>query len=555
MNKDIIYIDVEDDVTSVIGKVRASEQKIVALVPPKNIGSLQSAVNLRLLQKAADSAGKRIVLITNNSGLTALAAGVKIPVAKNLQSKPEIPIAPEKPVAGEDDVINGDELPVGELAAATAEGNAALEAGALGTPAGAPKPSDDDFTIVGDLPDLEKEAPALAAAATGATKAKKGGVKVPNFGRFRKWIFIGGGLVVAIIALLVLTNIFWTNANVVIAAQTSDEALDLPLTLTTEGTTNPDQGTIKSEAKQLKKTASVDFTATGKKNVGNKATGTVRFSTNSISNLGTTIPAGTELTSSSGTVFTTDASVTITINNYQNAPTTVTATEPGESSNGATGAVSGAPSGINASLTAATGGGTDKNVTVVTAEDVTAATAKLANNDATAAKSELTGQFGKDYIVIGESFKSQDADPVSAPAVGQEATTAKLTRDSTYNLVAIKKDQIKVLSTNYLSAQLNGDSQKIYTDGSGSATITQFITSPSGVMTAHVKTTGKIGPNIDEKALKTQLAGKKAAEITEEIKRINGVKDVKVSFAPFWRTTAPDSDKITVSFDLNNNGK
>ena len=107
MNKDIIYIDVEDDVTSVIGKVRAANEKIVALVPPKNIGSLQSAVNLRLIQKAADNAGKRIVLITNNSGLTALAAVVKIPIAKNLQSKPEIPAAPEVPAAEDEDVIKG----------------------------------------------------------------------------------------------------------------------------------------------------------------------------------------------------------------------------------------------------------------------------------------------------------------------------------------------------------------------------------------------------------------------------------------------------------------
>ena len=47
MNKDIIYIDVEDDITAIIGKIKASKEKIVALVPPKRIGVLQSAVNLR----------------------------------------------------------------------------------------------------------------------------------------------------------------------------------------------------------------------------------------------------------------------------------------------------------------------------------------------------------------------------------------------------------------------------------------------------------------------------------------------------------------------------
>lgn len=61
MNKDVVYIDVEDDITAIIGKVKSSKEKIVALVPPKRISVLQSAVNLRLLQRAATQSSKRIV--------------------------------------------------------------------------------------------------------------------------------------------------------------------------------------------------------------------------------------------------------------------------------------------------------------------------------------------------------------------------------------------------------------------------------------------------------------------------------------------------------------
>ena len=89
MNKDVIYIDVEDDITAIIGKVKSSKEKIVALVPPKRVGVLQSAVNLRLLQRTATQSDKRIVLITNNQALAALSAAASIPVAKNLQSKPD----------------------------------------------------------------------------------------------------------------------------------------------------------------------------------------------------------------------------------------------------------------------------------------------------------------------------------------------------------------------------------------------------------------------------------------------------------------------------------
>ncbi|PLS80971.1 hypothetical protein CYG49_03505, partial [Candidatus Saccharibacteria bacterium] len=115
MKKDVIYIDIEDDITSIIERVKGASAKIVALVPPKRIGVLQSAVNLKLLQKAAAGVGKRVVLITSDQSLAALAAGVKIPVAKNLQSRPEI--APIAALSIDDsDIINGEELPIGDLA-------------------------------------------------------------------------------------------------------------------------------------------------------------------------------------------------------------------------------------------------------------------------------------------------------------------------------------------------------------------------------------------------------------------------------------------------------
>src|SRR5690606_3957009 len=96
MSKDTIYIDVEDDITAIIGKVKSSSSKIIALVPPKRIGVLQSAVNLRLLSRAAKQNEKHLVLITGNSALMALAASAGIPSARTLQSKPELAPLPEK---------------------------------------------------------------------------------------------------------------------------------------------------------------------------------------------------------------------------------------------------------------------------------------------------------------------------------------------------------------------------------------------------------------------------------------------------------------------------
>ena len=60
MSKAVIYIDTEDDITAIIDRVKESKSDIVALVPPKRIGVLQSIVNLKLLKRAAASSKKRL---------------------------------------------------------------------------------------------------------------------------------------------------------------------------------------------------------------------------------------------------------------------------------------------------------------------------------------------------------------------------------------------------------------------------------------------------------------------------------------------------------------
>ena len=91
MNKDVIYIEPEDDITDIISKLRGSQAKVVALVPPKKIGVLRSAVNTKLISKAAKSAKKVAVIVTTDSALIKLSASAGIPVAKNLSSRPKLP--------------------------------------------------------------------------------------------------------------------------------------------------------------------------------------------------------------------------------------------------------------------------------------------------------------------------------------------------------------------------------------------------------------------------------------------------------------------------------
>src|ERR1019366_8396529 len=139
--KDVIYVDIEDEITGIIEKVRVAKHQIVALVLPKRSTVLQSVVNMKLLKRTADSHKKHMVLITGDEGLYPLAGSVGMYVAKSLQSKPEVPSAPitfdkkaddaEEAISMEDEQEDDKPLdktkPVGELATPSALVTAADE--------------------------------------------------------------------------------------------------------------------------------------------------------------------------------------------------------------------------------------------------------------------------------------------------------------------------------------------------------------------------------------------------------------------------------------------
>lgn len=547
MQKDVIYIDTEDDITAIIGKVKASDEHIVALVPPKRIGAIQSAVNLKLVHRAAEQADKRLVLISNNAALMALAGSAGIPVAKNLQSKPELAEIPVLDVDDDNDIIDGGalaEAPVGAVTEDEAEQAVEADEAAAVTPASEAKKTTPTSRAVAATS-------ALGAAALSARDK----VKIPNFDKFRKKLFLILGALVLLIGFLVWALIFAPSARIIITARTSDSALNTQANLSDSATTDLKAGTIKSVTKTSQKQISQSFNATGQKDVGTKSTGTVKFTTNSISALGT-IAAGTTISSASGATYTTDSAVTLGIGNALSGATTgVTATANGTKYNGASGSASGAPSGVSASFVGATSGGTDKTITVVQQSDVDSVSGNIVSqSDSDAAKKELTAQFGNDYVVLDKSFKSDTSGVKSSPAVGAEASDGKGTLSGavTFTLVAVPKSELGKFLDAYFAQQVDGkNNQKVYKNGIDTVSFTNVSATDNGYR-ANITANGKIGPKIDENALKEFAKGKRFGEIQNYVQQINGVDNVDVKFSPFWVSSAPnDINRIKVEFSVN----
>lgn len=536
MNKDVVYIDVEDDITAIIGKVKGSKEKIVALVPPKRIGVLQSAVNLRLLQRAATQSNKRIVLITNNQALSALSAAASIPVAKNLQSKPEIAEIPALDVDNGEDVIDGSQLPVGDIAKAL-DKNDDTDGG--------------EELIEGiDLSETEEN--------TGPKPKpikKSSGKKVPNFNSFRKKLFIGLGAGVVLIGVLVWALVFAPAATVIITARTTTVPVSGVVTLA--AATDAETGTIKTLTETIEREASVEFEATGEKDVGEKATGTVRFTSDSYSALlaGITISAGTPVKTTSGHTFFTDTAVRLSISSGNTGTTGVTAADSGTNYNGASGSVSGAPSSVNASLTDATSGGTSKVVPIVVAADVQAAKEKLVAEATDTIKAELKAEFPDSVRVIDASFIADRQDAVSTPAVGAEAPDkkAKITSKVSYRLSGVEKSELETYLKDVLKKQMQDQTtQKVYKSGIDDVKLNDFARR-GDALTVRLVTTGHIGPVINEDEVKEAVIGKKFGDIQNELTKIDGVSDVEVKFPYFWVRTVPNNvDKVTIEFSVQN---
>jgi len=563
MNKDVIYIDVEDDITTIIGKIKASEEKIVALVPPKHVGVLQSAVNLRLLERMAKNEKKNLVIVTNNQALVALSASARIPVAKNLQSKPELAEIPALAVDDGDDIIDGAELPVGDHAGKKGEAAESRHEAAEAPSARQlhHKPSRTDTLSdleIDDQPVEEGAAAAVAVAGTKrATKAKTG-PKIPNFNKFRKRLFLGVLAGVLVIAALVWAFVFAPAATVTITAATLPTQVSGTIKLGGTSATDYKSGVVSSESQQLQKNVTVQFTPTGQKDEGTPATGTVTFSTNYISALGTTIPAGTQLTSTGGYTFTTDSAVTMTSNNYTGANVGVTAVANGTSYNGVTGSMSGAPSGINAKMSTASSGGTTNIVTVVSDSDIQQAESGASGQSTDAIQKQLTSQFKNGEIVIPSSFASSQGSPSSSPASGQPlpsgTTQATLTIPMTYTIYAFPKDALNTYLNASLTSQLtDANNQRIYDNGLSKVGFSNFSKDDSGNFTVNLTTTGQVGPKIDPSVVKNAIKGMVTGSVQSTLEAISGVRDVNVTYSYFWVNKIPNNpNKTTIEFKITN---
>ena len=588
MNKDVIYIEPEDDITDIIAKVKNAKTKIVALVPPKKAGVLRSVVNFKLIAKTALQHNKTVVLISTDENLVKFAQSVKMPVAKSLSSKPQLATDDETEFGDADeesDII--EEEPETETSTSKSEKKDVKsdreKSHKDDKKVEAVKAKKSEEVVTEDEIDEEADTDKKAAK-------KKSNQKVPNIKKYRTQIIIGSVFAVIMVVVLIWAFAFAPAAKVVVHVRTSDQGFSETIKLTTDQDKEDiDAGIFYMEEKAIEKTASADFEATGEVDKGTKASGTLTVKrTSPVSIVGNgrdaiTIPVGTKFTYNGLTYVSTAAStlravdgkdfdtdtckvstsLVATCDLSKDVTTTVKieAIENGDKYNmgavnsGWTASISGA----TPTSSAAISGGSSKIVKIVSKDDLAAAEENLDITGESDAKKELIDENSDDAIVIKSSFNIENGQLSSSPALGEEVngdTKPKVTKKTTYKVYTVSRDAVSQYIEKTVEDGLGDDTRTVYATGAGKdeEKVIAFFESyknNNGEYTAKLKSTVKIGPRVTPEMISEKILGQKVGQVRTMLTSINGVADVEINRSYFWVTKIPsDINKVEIEITV-----
>lgn len=571
MNKDTFYIEPEDDITDIINHIKASKQKIIALVPPKKLNVLRSSINLKLIARTAKIHDKAIVVVTTDPTLMKMAALSSLPFAKNLSSRPTLPSEfneadLEYPAKTKKSGLN-EEIEINEKAAPTSSVSRVRTT----NEETANRANTTSNLTKNSTMNLDSEEVAKNPEDEEADNQPK---KILTLDSLKNRIIIGVVAAILLIGSFIWAFILAPAAKISVKIKTIAENFSENVSFVTDTKQAVSKdGKFFLETASLEKNSEVEFEATGEKNVGDKATGELRLiATFDMSTTTATASRPDVATVPQGSAFAyrnlnflTDQEVKISwdgsISNCdagrhngkcQVAKTVkATAIEGGAKYN-----IEAVSSGWQSSVAGVEGyansafkGGTDKIQKIVTASDITKAKEKLTEADGV--KEELFEKVPSDDIKIEDSYKKVTADPTSSPAVDQptENGKAKLTAKTTYSVNYVDKAAIEEYVKSVVSTRLGSD-QKIYE--TGNIFIEKFQNNNNAV-TAKIKATLKTGPEVTEQSVLEKSLGKKVGEVTTLIKSINGVSDVEVNTSfPWVRQIPNDANKVSIKITVEN---
>jgi len=577
---EFLYLEADEEITSVIDKLKGLETASVGLVIPKGSMIAQSLVSLKLLQKEAKKLSKKIAIVTSDEVGRNLAAQVGLDVYSDVksrtplvikqdfdedQSKEPIEIDSKNEVSPEDktskqelaqkdepEEFDRESLPKeftihrydeddGPPEKEEESPSDSLPASSVETSSDAsPQPSEEEFVKrpVGDLKQEADRHEQESARPIRYEDIKNSRTKRNRVDR-RRVIYIAVASI-AFLALLLLTDLLIARLAVTIKVDADEINENVELVVekdrkeisASEGII---PGTLVSKESEFEKT----ITSSGEKNVGEKAKGIVVFKNES--GVDEEIAGGTSLKSSSSVEFTLDSSIVVPKATLNSAGDKVL----GQASGAITAKEAGAQANMSSSTTYAILGKSKITVSGSTSGGVTKKVKIVTKSDIERGKSELQ-DANKDKLINDAKSENQ------GKTFLDEAGTVELTEysvnksvdDEADNFVAKGKLRYSVLvfDVNDLREAAFAKVESDLEDGRGlvkteSDEVTADIIENQtnvGKLKLSVNVKSHVGPKVDIAGQSLALRTKPLKTVKQKLSELEGVEVSEVSLSPSW---------------------
>lgn len=603
----VIYLDIDDEITSAASRIRSAEGSRVAVVLPYGSRVATSRINFRLLARDALTNGKRLSIVAGDAATRALAASAGLPIFATVgEYESSLPdsrgdAATATPAAGVGGGVTDDDEPMlvsetvatpapkpsgrrgrgegvaaggapGATAAATSAGIGAAAAAtgpaAALTPAPAPPSGESKRAVrtpaaipaarvVADTPASEPDRPRTPRSEPAGRALR------PSIGRTPVVI----GLAVLALALVVGgagAYLFLPTATAAIRPrEASIGPVPLRIVASTTATAPDPKGlVVPARLLTIPVEAADSFPATGKRIEETKAKGTVRFD-NLDPTSSNTIAKGSVVSTGSGVRFSTDRAVTVPPAELvgltivpSRASVKVTAVDAGSDGNVEPNAIRTVPRGeepffLKVNNPEATTGGSRTEFPRVKQEDVDKAVAALTDQLTAAFNERLDDpDLPGDTATVFPETKALGApvfgvDP--ATLVGQEVETFELAATGSGTVVAVDTDPVQTVAEARIASSVNPG--YVLIDGSG-----QVVPAPAeisdGVITFPVVVTARQVLVLDPDAIEREILGKPLAQAREILATYG---EAELTVWPDWVGTVPTLEsrvEVTTSSDV-----
>lgn len=389
-------------------------------------------------------------------------------------------------------------------------------------------------------------------------------LKSVPFGRFREnKLFLIIPLIVVLLLGLALLYVFTVKATVTLSMESKHIAEGEQITFSPDSSLDFAQKIIPAKEVEVSLPGTKTTDATGKKEVGDKAEGTVTLYNNTSSPK--SLPAGSVITSSNDLDFVTDKDVTIASASGDifsgtkpgTAKVDVTAKDIGSEYNlpSNTKFTVSSSSSLAAKNDSAFSGGTKKNITVVSKNDQSKLVEDLPKSLEDKAKDELAKKLGEGEIALPGFIDEQVGQKKYSKDLNDEADNVTLQATVTFTALTYKKADMKELAQSLLK---DTHSQELAISTKGVQTTVKDIKPDKNDddVSATLAMEANLLPKINTDSLLQQLPGKSFAGASNLIRQKDPqVKNIDITLSPnipFLPKLLPlVKDHITITISAN----